>query len=238
MFGTDSTDNLHITNKAEHLNGELLEQLELFVNGYPETKVIIIDTLQKIRETNEERYSYANDYEVITKLKKFTDQNGICLLLVHHTRKQQSDDRFEMISGTNGLLGAADGAFLLHKDKRTSSEAVLQISGRDQQDQTLYLNRNQETLVWELDKAEMEIRSEKEDPILKKIGDMITEYNPTWFGTATELVKILGLDINANTLTMKLNILAAKLLNDYKILYTNIRNHEGRRVQLEYQKEE
>ena len=32
------------------------------------------------------------------------------MLIVHHTRKLQSEDCFDMISGTNGLLGAADGA--------------------------------------------------------------------------------------------------------------------------------
>ena len=72
---------------------------------------------------------YASDYEVITKLKAFADEHGICLLLVHHTRKQQAEDKFDMISGTNGLLGAADGAFLLQKERRTSNAATLDISG-------------------------------------------------------------------------------------------------------------
>ena len=40
-----------------------------------------------------------------------------------------------MISGTSGLLGAADGAFLLQKEKRTGNAATLEVSGRDQQDQ-------------------------------------------------------------------------------------------------------
>ena len=64
-----------------------------------------------------DNYSYANDYEIITRLKKFADSYGICLMLVHHTRKQNSDDKFYMISGTNGLLGAADGGFILRKEK-------------------------------------------------------------------------------------------------------------------------
>ena len=46
-------------------------------------------------------------------MKQFADSYGICMLLVHHTRKQSAEDRFNMISGTNGLLGAADSAFLL-----------------------------------------------------------------------------------------------------------------------------
>lgn len=63
---------------------------------------------------------------------------GICLMVVHHTRKQKADDAFDMISGTNGLMGATDGAFLLQKEKRTSNTATLEVSGRDQQDQRLY----------------------------------------------------------------------------------------------------
>ena len=156
MFGMDCTENLYFGVEASQLHEGLLDQLENFVREHPDTGLIIIDTLQKIREIGDDRYSYANDYEVITRLKEFTDRRDICLLLVHHTRKQQADDKFEMISGTNGLMGAADGAFLLHKDKRTSCAAVLEVSGRDQPDQTLYLNRNAETLVWDLEKAEAE----------------------------------------------------------------------------------
>ena len=57
-----------------------------------------------------------------------------------------------MISGTNGLLGAADGAFLLQKERRADNAATLDISGRDQQDQRLYLKRDEERLVWELER--------------------------------------------------------------------------------------
>ncbi|MFR0786900.1 MAG: Arm DNA-binding domain-containing protein [Vescimonas sp.] len=32
------------------------------------------------------------------------------------------DDKFDMIAGTNGLLGAADGGFVLYKEKRTSMQ--------------------------------------------------------------------------------------------------------------------
>ncbi|MFQ9555896.1 MAG: hypothetical protein ACLR1P_08050 [Oscillospiraceae bacterium] len=48
-----------------------------------------------------------------------------------------------MISGTNGLLGAADGAFLLRKEKRTDGSAILDVAGRDQQDQRMYLTERQ-----------------------------------------------------------------------------------------------
>ena len=85
---------------------------------------------------------------MVGKLKRLADDCGVCLLLVHHTRKQQADDKFDMISGTNGLLGAADGAFLLQKEKRTDGSAVLDVAGRDQQDQRFYLTKDKERLIW------------------------------------------------------------------------------------------
>ena len=149
MFGVDGTEHLRFSINAQTLGGGLEKQLEEFVRERPDTRLIIIDTLQKIREAGEERYSYASDYDVITRLKRFADASGVCLLLVHHTRKQQADDRFDKISGTNGLMGAADGAFLLQKEQRTDNAATLDISGRDLQDQRLYLKKDEERLVWE-----------------------------------------------------------------------------------------
>ncbi len=109
MFGTDSADNLYFSTYANGISEGLDKQLNGFISEHPDTKLIIIDTLQKIREVGGDGYSYANDYQIIAQLKEFAGTYGLCLLLVHHTRKQQEDDKFDMISGTNGLLGAADG---------------------------------------------------------------------------------------------------------------------------------
>ena len=205
MFGTESTEDLYFSVSAGQLGNGLDEQLTRFMAEHPDTKLIIIDTLQKVREVGGDSYSYANDYEIITRLKKFADSCGICLLLVHHTRKQNADDKFDMISGTNGLLGAADGGFILRKEKRTSNAATLEVSGRDQPDQKIYLNRNPETLVWELEKTETELWKQPPDPLLENISDKITKENSEWQGTPTELVEFLGVEMKANALTMKLN---------------------------------
>lgn len=232
MFGTDSTGDLYFAIYAKQLGGGLEEQLKRFVQEHPDTRLIIVDTLQKIREAGGDKYSYGNDYDIIGKLKQFADQTGVCLLLVHHTRKQQADDKFDMISGTNGLLGAADGAFLLQKEKRTDQAATLELSGRDQQDQKFHLVRDMERLVWELERAETELWKAPPDPILEAIASLVTTERPEWAGTATELVQALQLDIKPNTLTMRLNVNAGRLLNEYNIKYESSRNRAGRRVKL------
>lgn len=232
MFGTDSTDNLHFAIKAPDLENGLDEQLEVFVRQHPDTSLIIIDTLQKIREVGGEKYSYANDYEIIARMKEFADKHSICLLLVHHTRKQTADDKFDMISGTTGLLGAADGAFLLQKKKRTSNAATLDVSGRDQPDQKLYISRDPETLQWELEEVEANLWQEPPDPLLDLVQGLVTIEKPSWSGTATELSAALHLDIAPISLAMRLNVRAGKLMNDYHIRYENARTHAGRTITL------
>ena len=177
-------------------------------------------------------YSYANDYEIIGRMKQFADKKGVCVLLVHHTRKQLAGDKFEMISGTNGLLGCADGAFLLQKEKRTDLKATLDIVGRDQPDQRLYLIRDPERLSWQLDHAETELWKKPPDPLLDKIAAVITEDAPVWNGSATELVAILQEDIQPNILTRRLNVKAGDLLNEYSIEYAVKRTRNGSFISL------
>ena len=230
MFGTDSTENLYFSVSSKPLGNGLTDQLSGFIREHPDTKLVIIDTLQKIREVDSDSYSYAKDYEIINQLKQFSDSWGICLLLVHHTRKQKSSDNFDMISGTNGLLGCADGAFMLYKETRTSNKATLEISGRDQQDQKIHLIRDEEKLCWNFEKAETELWKEPPEPLLECIANLVTEKNPTWQGTATELIEKLGLDMKPNVVSLKLNVNAGRLMNDYSIRYTNKRNHSGRMI--------
>lgn len=230
MFGTESAENLYFSVSASQLGSGLDEQLQNFVQEHPDTELIIIDTLQKVREVGGDSYSYANDYDIIARLKQFADNSGVCLMLVHHTRKQKADDPYDMISGTNGLLGAADGAFLLQKEKRTANAATLDVSGRDQQDQRLYLNRNPEKLIWELERTEAELWKLPPEPLLELVAKQLSDDAPDWQGTPTELVSLLGVDMKPNALTMKMNINASRLLNEYGIRYESSRCHDGRRI--------
>lgn len=205
-----------------------------FVTNHKDARLIIIDTLQKVREVGGDKFSYASDYEIVTKLKAFSDHYGICFLVVHHTRKMESSDSFDMISGTNGLLGAADGAFVMQKEKRTDNKAVLEVAGRDQQDQKLWLNFNRERCVWKLTKTETELWKEPEDPVLEKIKELVTETTPEWAGTATELVEVLQLEMQPNALSRKLNVSLERLILEYGIQYKAERGHDGRKIRLAF----
>ena len=233
MFGTDSSDNLHFSVCSKHLHDGLDMQLADFIMEYPDASLIIIDTLQMVREQGGERYSYSGDYDIVAKIKQFSAQNDVCVLLVHHTRKQGSEDCFDTISGTNGLLGAADGAFILQKKERTGGEAIMDISGRDQQDQRLYLDFDREHCLWSLTKAEINFAEAPADPLFEAIASLITDDVSGWRGTATDLLVALNeTGIQPNALTRCMNIGAGQLLEKHGIRYANIRNHSGRFITL------
>ena len=234
MFGVEGSDNLHFATHAGQVGQNLDKQLQNFLREHPDTVLVIVDTLQKVREITTEGYSYASDYDVMTNLKQLADSYNICLLLVHHTRKQPAGDNFEMISGTNGLLGGSDGALLMKKENRTDLTATLELSSRDQPEQKLYITKNPESLVWELDHAETEPWKEPPDPILEAVAKLVTPQAPYWEGTPTELVTVLGLPDQSNRLTRHLNVKAGRLLEEFGIAYENKARHTGRRITLRY----
>ena len=210
MFGVESTDAFHLATRSKTLNQGLEEQLSRFVAEHKDARLIIIDTLQKVREVGGDKYSYASDYDIVTRLKKFSDEHAVCLLLVHHTRKLESSDSFDMISGTNGL-----------------------IAGRDQPDQKLSLEFEREQCVWKLVKAETELWKEPPDEVLEQIVGFMS-LRQSWQGTATELLQELrGLNMQPNVLTRKLNVSVERLYLDHGIRYAASRGHNGRVISLE-----
>jgi len=179
-----------------------------------------------------ETCNYTDDYQIVGGLKQFADSQGLCLLVVHHTRKIPAGDKFEMISSTTGLLGCADGSFILQKEKRTGSAATLDVTGRDQPDQRIHLVRDEIRLAWDFNHAEYEFWKEPPDPLLEKLSERVTSEQPVWSGTAIELADALGTKITAIALAMRLNVRAEKLLNDYNIHYESSRKHTERIITL------
>lgn len=234
MYGVADTDNLFFATAANKIGNGLDEQLEFFIREHPNTKLIIIDTMQKIREVGGDAYSYASDYDIIGRLKQFADKHCICVLIVHHTRKQPAGDTFEMISGTTGLLGCADGSLLMQKKKRTALEATIDVVGRDQQDQILYLSKDPDTQIWNLDRTETELHREPPDATLEAVARLVSAEQREWTGSPSELAEAVNTGMAANALTKYLNVKCGRLMDEYGISYENKAKHSGRKVTLTY----
>lgn len=146
----DAPSTLHFAIMADTLKHGLEQQIEQFLTEHPATRLVVIDTLQRVRGTGRDSNLYANDYQDIGLLKKFADKRHIAILLIHHLRKLHDDDPMNMISGSTGLSGAADSAFVLQKNARSANAASLHCTGRDIPDRTLKLELDEDDHVWKL----------------------------------------------------------------------------------------
>ena len=145
----DAPPTLHFAVMSQQLHNGLVEQIEQFLKEHPQTRLIVIDTLQRIRTAGNDANPYASDYRDIGVLKALADKHRIAILLIHHLRKMNDDDPMNMISGTTGLSGATDSNFVLRKSQRRENTATLYCTGRDIPYRELALERNAEN-VWEL----------------------------------------------------------------------------------------
>ena len=111
---------------------------------------------------------------------------------------------------------------------------TLELVSRDHPDQKLYLEKNQQTLVWELDHVEAELWKEPPDPLLEKIAKLVTAASPEWIGSPTELACALGITKNANQFSRMLNVRSNRLWREYNISYENVAKHSGRKITLHF----
>ncbi|MFI3254976.1 MAG: AAA family ATPase [Eubacteriales bacterium] len=234
MYGTECTENLRLSVSCEGLSTGLLNQLTDFLKVYPKNKVIILDTLQKVRGGTYEASNYANDYEIMSYFKDFADYHDVALIIIHHTRKLHSDDSFDMISGTNGLFGAVDGGLVLVKKERSGREATLQITSRDFADQKILVEKCPITCKLQYISDESDQENIPTDPVIRTIAEFITGENSHWEGSPSDLVKFLHLEKSPQALTRTLNANIGDLLTKFKISYHSKRKHEGRQISLTY----
>ncbi len=118
-----------VTARPNEVPGIIAEYLHLFGHRKP---LIILDTLGKVKPPKlAGQESYSADYAMGSRLKDLTDSSpGSCLLAVHHTRKAESTDFVDAVSGTQGIAGSADFVLVLSR-KRKEDRAVLAVTGRD-----------------------------------------------------------------------------------------------------------
>lgn len=195
--GGKAPSNFYLSIKANGLDGGLIKQLDEEFEEHPDIKLIIIDTLQKVRgSAKKDEIAYATDYRELGALKEYADNKRICIFLIHHLRKMADEnDVFNMISGSNGIMGVCDTIFIIYKKKRQDENAVLFMTGRDIRQQDIVVHFDETKYRWDMvGTAEEEERKRKKreyenNPIVKTVKDLLKQYPMGWKGTATDLIK-------------------------------------------------
>ena len=169
LDGKDAPTNLHFITEAPPLSGGLVEQMQQLFDWKPDTSFVVIDTLGKIRQASK-LDGYQKDYGELSALKRLADAQNCGIVVVHHLRKMQGSDPFDRISGTNGILGSADTAMVLTRE-RQKTEGRLCITGRDLDEAELVLKFS-DCCRWELLSDDAKGFDLKNDPLMKFISQI------------------------------------------------------------------
>ena len=228
---------LHLATASFGLEDGLLEQIHNFVAANPATNLIAIDTLEHIRNGEQDKSMYSCDYRDMNRLREITNKHSLTLLLIHHTRKMFDADPLNTISGSTGLIGSVDGVFVLEKTKRTGRDAKLTIANRDTEGFCFNLRFDADKCRWDYIGNCVENEGD-DDSFCNTLDDFLKD---DWSGTATELAKELNrldseLNISPQALTKRLKALGGLFRKDFQITVTFERNRDSRKITLHREK--
>jgi hypothetical protein len=144
LEGADAPGNFYLATAARSIDSGLSDQITGHIESHPDTKLVIIDIFEKVRSSSTRFASaYAMDYKDMTALKSFADEYGICVLVIHHNRKAiDISDVYNSISGTNGIMGAADTIWVMQRENREDARTKLHMTGRDVESRCLIVEKD------------------------------------------------------------------------------------------------
>lgn len=158
----DWPDRLTFWTEMEKLEDGGLDQLRAWAESVQNPRLIVIDVFSKVRRAKGSQEGlYDADYAAAVPLKKFADETGIAVVIVHHLRKMAADgDPLDMVSGSTGLTGAMDTILVLN---RGSEGVTLYGRGRDIPEIEKAVQFDKQTCRWSLlgDASEVHLSSER-----------------------------------------------------------------------------
>ena len=122
------------------------------VKAVGDVRMVVIDTLNAMRDTTSGKGStsvYYDDAAFAKRMHEWALSNGVALVVIHHTKKGDSADVLDEVSGSKGLTGSAD-AILIFKRERFADNGELLVLGRTMMDTRIKL-RSTATQRWVVD---------------------------------------------------------------------------------------
>ena len=140
LEGGPAPSSLDIACQWPRIDESGITDMESWLVKHPNARLIVIDTLKRIKpRENVGQSLYGQDYDSIQPLTELAKKWNVALIINHHLNKMRdADDPMDMISGSTGLTGAVDNAFVI-KHGRGEADAVLTTCGRDIEDKKLAL---------------------------------------------------------------------------------------------------
>lgn len=161
-----------------------LDDMKDWCRSIEKRRMIVVDVLAKIRPPqNGSKSVYDNDYEAISGLHRLSMELGIAIVVIHHTRKLAAEDAMDTVSGSFGLVGAADTIIVI---ERRSQGTILNVRGRDVESAELAVRFDENTCRWTLlGNASQVHRSDERKCVLEALAKVSRPVSPQEIMAAT-----------------------------------------------------
>ena len=173
-----------VDTEAPYLGMGLEESLQDWIDEVKNPRLIIIDTLAKVKQRTSKKSgtAYDHDNEMLRDIQKLAIKNGICILFVSHLSKASQDYSWDRIQGSVGMQGITDAMWMLDRGD-VSGQASLIGRGRDIMDFEYSLMWNPDTWRYTYSGQLHEVNTfENRQEIIVAIRELekggITEFTP------------------------------------------------------------
>ncbi len=159
--------NLHFAQTWPSVQDGGVELLERFVSTYPDTRLIVIDTLKHMRGRFDARRSlYETDYEALHPFSDLYEKTGVSIVVIHHANKRDgSADVVDQVSGSTGLSGAVENVLAMVRDGR---HTILKVRPREEEEVELAQDFDPALMTWVLQgHAQMVASTEERQQVLE-----------------------------------------------------------------------
>ena len=170
--------------EAPYLGMGLEESLKGWIEDVKNPRLIVIDTLAKVKQRSSKKNAtaYDLDNEMLRDIQKLAIQNNICIMFISHLGKAQQDYSFDKIQGSVGMQGITDTMWLLDRGDN-SDTASLVGRGRDIYDYEYSLKWNEESFRYDFSGQLQEIEThENKKEIWSAIDELkiagLTQFTP------------------------------------------------------------
>jgi hypothetical protein len=171
LDGRPAPERMHLHTEWPRLDEGGAEHLDEWLTKHPEARLVVVDTLAKIRKPARGQSVYTEDYAALEQLLPLASKHGVAIVVVHHLRKMAASDPLDEISSSTGLTAGVDG-FLILRRTPGSKGPTLYVDGRDIEEPTEY------ALIWNINTATWTIEGDAEEVHLsKERGDILLTLN-------------------------------------------------------------
>lgn len=173
-----SPANLSYVLEAQTIDNGFCDQVDAWLTANGGRCLVIVDVLQKVRgrARRSDGDSYQTDYRTTNPILDLARKHHAAIVCVHHTNKGTGgQDVYGKISGSTGLMGAADTTILIERE-RGNNTADVNITGREIREASFEI-RMDDNMRWHAITPEAAARERYEaNPVVQPIRDLFRDY--------------------------------------------------------------